>query len=98
MTPRFMNYVENRTLDEIKLGDSATLVRTLSKDDISLFAVMSGDVNPTHGDEEYAQSDAFHKIIGHGMCSADSPVSVWVIPTDEELMMARHTLACARRP
>jgi phosphate acetyltransferase/phosphate butyryltransferase len=62
-----MNYVENRTFDEIKLGDSATLVRTLGKDDISLFAVMSGDVNPTHVDEEYAQSDTFHKIIAHGM-------------------------------
>jgi acetate kinase len=30
--------------------------------------------------------------------AADSPVSVWVIPTNEELMIARHTLACARRP
>jgi acetate kinase len=30
--------------------------------------------------------------------TADSPVSVWVIPTNEELMIARHTLACARRP
>ncbi len=30
--------------------------------------------------------------------SADSRVSVWVIPTNEELMIARHTLACARRP
>ncbi len=29
--------------------------------------------------------------------AADSPVSVWVIPTDEELMIARHTLACIGR-
>ena len=28
----------------------------------------------------------------------DSPVAVWVIPTDEELMIARHTLALHRRP
>jgi acetate kinase len=27
----------------------------------------------------------------------DSPVSVWVVPTDEELMIARHTLARIRR-
>jgi phosphate acetyltransferase len=45
--------IENRTFDEIAIGDSASLSRTLSKDDISLFAVMSGDVNPA--------------IIGHGM-------------------------------
>jgi acyl dehydratase len=62
-----MDYVENRTFDEIKIGDAASLVRTLSKDDISLFAVMSGDVNPTHVDDEYAKSDTFHKIIAHGM-------------------------------
>jgi hypothetical protein len=41
-----MDYVENRTFDEIEAGDSASLVRTLTRDDISLFAVMSGDVNP----------------------------------------------------
>jgi acetate kinase len=35
---------------------------------------------------------------GPRISSADSAVSVWVIPTDEELMIARHTLACARRP
>jgi acetate kinase len=35
---------------------------------------------------------------GPRISTADSPVSVWVIPTNEELMIARHTLACARRP
>jgi acetate kinase len=37
--------------------------------------------------------------LGYGprISTADSPVSVWVIPTDEELMIARHTLACIRR-
>ena len=37
--------------------------------------------------------------LGHGprISTADSPVSVWVIPTDEELMIARRTLACIRR-
>ena len=62
-----MDYIENRTFDEIKVGDSASLVRTLTKDDISIFAAMSGDVNPAHLDEEYARSDMFHKIIAHGM-------------------------------
>ena len=62
-----MDYIENRTFDEIKVGDSASLVRTLTREDISIFAVMSGDVNPAHVDEEYARSDMFHKIIAHGM-------------------------------
>jgi phosphate acetyltransferase/phosphate butyryltransferase len=62
-----MDHVENRTFDEIKVGDSARLVRTLTGDDVKLFAVMSGDVNPTHVDEEYARSDMFHEIIAHSM-------------------------------
>lgn len=62
-----MDYIENRTFDEIQIGDSASLVRTLTRKDIDLFAVMSGDVNPAHVDEEYARSDIFHTIIAHGM-------------------------------
>lgn len=65
-----MDMIENRTFDEIQLGETASLVRTLSKEDIELFAVMSGDVNPAHVDEEYARSDMFHKIIAHGMWGA----------------------------
>jgi len=61
--------IENRPFNELKLGDSASLARTLTHQDITLFAVMSGDVNPAHVDEEYAQSDMFHKVIAHGMWS-----------------------------
>jgi phosphate acetyltransferase/phosphate butyryltransferase len=62
-----MDTIENRTFDEIQLGDSASLSRTLTMKDIQLFAVMSGDLSPIHVDEEYAKSDMFHKIIAHGM-------------------------------
>ena len=62
--------IENRTFDEIEVGDSTVLERTLSWQDIELFAVMSGDVNPAHVDEEYARSDMFHKIVAHGMWGA----------------------------
>ena len=41
-------FIENRTYDEIRVGESAGITRTLSKADIELFAVMSGDVNPAH--------------------------------------------------
>jgi len=59
--------IENRTFDEILIGDEASLSRTLTWRDIELFAAMSGDVNPAHVDEEFAKSDMFHKIIAHGM-------------------------------
>ena len=61
------DFIENRTFDEIAVGESASLTRTLSKDDIALFAVMSGDVNPAHLDERYAETSMFHRIIAHGM-------------------------------
>ena len=64
-----MEYLENRTFDEIQVGDSATLTRTLTEQDIMLFAVMSGDINPAHVDAEYAKNSQFREVIGHGMWS-----------------------------
>ena len=64
-----MEHIENRTFDEIQVGDCATLERTLSEQDITLFAVMSGDINPAHVDPEYAKSSRFREVIGHGMWS-----------------------------
>lgn len=62
-----MSRIENRTFAELQIGDSASIVRTLTQRDIELFAVMSGDVNPAHVDEEFAKSDMFHHVIAHGM-------------------------------
>ncbi|WP_022723071.1 MaoC/PaaZ C-terminal domain-containing protein, partial [Rhodopseudomonas sp. B29] len=62
-----MDQIQNRTYDEIALGDTASLVRTLTAQDIAVFAIMSGDVNPMHVDAEYAKSDMFHQVIAHGM-------------------------------
>ena len=62
-----MQFIENKTFDEIAVGDKAELTRTLKAEDIELFAVMSGDVNPAHVDSDFAHSDMFHKVIAHGM-------------------------------
>jgi len=59
--------IENRTYDEILVGDCATLSRTLRPEDIQMFAIISGDMNPTHVDPEYAQSSQFREVVGHGM-------------------------------
>ena len=65
-----MTTIENRTFDEIRIGESASLSRRLTKEDIELFAMMSGDVNPVCVDAEFARDDMFHKLIAHGMWSA----------------------------
>ena len=62
-----VSMIENHTFDEIKVGDSDHLTRTLKAEDIELFAAMSGDVNPSHVDHEYAKSTQFHSVIAHGM-------------------------------
>lgn len=59
--------LENRCYDELQVGDCASLTRELTKTDIELFAILSGDVNPAHLDEAYARDTPFHKVIAHGM-------------------------------
>jgi len=60
-------FIENKTYDEIQVGDTASITRTLKPEDIQLFAVMSGDINPAHVDPEYASNTMFHEVIAHGM-------------------------------
>ena len=59
--------IENVTFDEITLGQSARLLRTLTLADIQAFAAVSGDTNPAHMDAEYANDTLFHGVIAHGM-------------------------------
>lgn len=59
--------IENRTFDEIEVGASASLSRTLGQDEIQLFALASGDVNPAHMDPDYAATGGFHRVIAHGL-------------------------------
>jgi phosphate acetyltransferase len=62
-------YLENRTFDEIRVGDSSTLVRALTDQDLRLFAAVSGDVNPTHVDEDYARRFLAGQLVGHSLWS-----------------------------
>ncbi len=59
--------VRNRTFDELAIGDTASLQRTLTTQDIELFAIMSGDVNPQHIDPEFASGTVYQGVIAHGM-------------------------------
>ncbi len=65
-----MEYIQNITFDEIKVGDSASLEHILTLDDIALFATMTGDVNPTHVDPEFAKDTSMHQVVAHGMWGA----------------------------
>lgn len=60
--------IDNKTFDQIRIGDFAHLQRTLTKEDIDVFGALSGDMNPTHFSDEYARMllDR-HKVVGHSM-------------------------------
>ncbi|MDP2163844.1 MAG: bifunctional enoyl-CoA hydratase/phosphate acetyltransferase [Hydrogenophaga sp.] len=65
----FDDFVENHTFEELQIGQSARLLRTLTPQDIQAFAAVSGDTNPAHLNAEYANDTLFHGVIGHGMWS-----------------------------
>ncbi len=48
------------------IGTEAKLSRTITENDILLFAQVSGDHNPIHLDAEYAERSFFGKRIAHG--------------------------------
>ena len=60
-------WLENVTYDELSVGQSARLLRTLTQADIQAFAAVSGDTNPAHLNHEYANDTLFHGVIAHGM-------------------------------
>lgn len=64
------DFIENITYDELAIGQSGQLMRTLTAQDILAFAAVSGDTNPAHLDPEYASHTLFHGVIAHGMWGA----------------------------
>jgi phosphate acetyltransferase len=60
-------WLENITYDELTVGQSARLLRTLTLADIQAFAAVSGDTNPAHLNADYANDTLFHGVIAHGM-------------------------------
>ncbi len=69
MTP-VIETVENFTYEELHVGQSARLLRTLTLEDIKAFAAVSGDTNPAHLDPDYANDSLMHGVVAHGMWGA----------------------------
>ena len=59
-----------KTIDELKVGDTAEFTKTVSEADIYLYAGVTGDVNPAHIDEVHASHTFFKTRIAHGMLLA----------------------------
>lgn len=55
--------------EDLQVGQSAELSKTVTEADIVLFAGVTGDFNPVHIDEEAARASPFAGRIAHGMLS-----------------------------
>ena len=64
-----MDRIENLTFDEIKVGDTASLVRTLTYKDIEVIAIMSRGINPRMWTKALPRVTCF-TIVAHGMWGA----------------------------
>lgn len=54
----------------LRIGQEGFFYKYISEQDVELFAEVSGDKNPLHLDEEYAQTTRFRGRIAHGMIGA----------------------------
>jgi len=62
--------IKGKTIDELSVGQTASFTKTISETDVYMFAGITGDFNPAHINETYAQNTAFKTRIAHGMLSA----------------------------
>ncbi len=65
-----MDNTKGRTIKELKVGQSACFTKTVSEADVYNYIGVSGDFNPAHINEEYANKTTFKTRIAHGMISA----------------------------
>ena len=79
------------TLDELEIGQSAELERTVTEAHINLFAEASGDFNPLHVDEAFARTTMFRGRIAHGLLPASyvSAVVGTLLPGPGALYLAQ---------
>ena len=58
-----------RTIQDIKIGETASVSKTVAESDVYLFAGITGDLNPAHVDAEYARGTFFKYRVSHGVLS-----------------------------
>ncbi|MEZ4528183.1 MAG: MaoC family dehydratase [Desulfobacterales bacterium] len=59
-----------KTISEIKVGDAEEFAKTVSESDVYLYAGITGDLNPAHINQAYAEKTFFRGRIAHGMLTA----------------------------
>jgi 3-hydroxybutyryl-CoA dehydratase len=60
---------EGKSIHELKVGDSAQISKMITEEVINDFARSTGDFNPIHLDQSYAEKTTFKGRIAHGLVS-----------------------------
>ncbi len=90
---------EGKLIHELKIGDSAQISKTITESDIELFAKATGDFNPVHLDQAYAEKTSFKGRIAHGLLSVgllSDCLGKYSSRTWNHLPFARGQVSCAR--
>ncbi len=58
------------TFNDLTVGQKASLTKTISEEDLSHFIAITGDTNPLHVDDAFAEQTFFGQRIAHGMLCA----------------------------
>ena len=59
-----------KDFESIQVGETHSLVKTMTEADVRRFVEMTGDDNPLHVNRAYAETTAFKDIVVHGMLGA----------------------------
>jgi len=56
--------------EDLEVGMDDSFGKTITEADVGLFAGVSGDINPSHIDEEFAKTTRMKTRVAHGMLTA----------------------------
>ena len=78
--------------DDIKVGDSDSVSKTITEGDIVTYAGITGDFNPVHINAEFAGKSMFKERIAHGMLVAGfiSTVIGYHLPGPNTIYLAQE--------
>lgn len=81
-----------KSIEEIKIGDSAQINKVITDELVKDFARVSGDFNPVHLDQAYAEKTSFKGKIAHGALSVAllSTVLGNILPGDGTIYLSHE--------